>query len=117
MARKLTDFRRLYLRLRVTRKRQENKRKYVEYKGGSCEICGYNKCIAGLTFHHRIESEKEFQISDGKTRPWDKVKKELDKCMLLCSNCHNELHWENDQKVLEEKEAYCNANKRSYKKS
>lgn len=71
--------------------------KYVkwpeEYMGGKCQICGYNKCSRALTFHHINPKEKSFGISArGFTRSWDKIKKELDKCILLCSNCHMEVH-------------------------
>lgn len=77
----------------VKLKRKRLKLKSVEYKGGSCEICGYNKCIEALEFHHRDPKEKDFAIStDGNTRSWEKIKKELDKCFLLCSNCHREVH-------------------------
>jgi len=75
----------------VSRRRKKIKEKAVEYKGGKCEVCGYNKCVTALTFHHK--NNKIFGISaSGYTRSWDKVKKELTKCILLCSNCHAELH-------------------------
>lgn len=65
----------------------------VEYKGGQCEACGYNRCIEALEFHHTNFSQKDFSISNkGYTRSWAKVKEELDKCKLLCANCHREIH-------------------------
>lgn len=65
----------------------------VEYKGNKCEICGYNKCIDALEFHHKNSSLKDFSISNkGYTRSLKKVKEELDKCILVCANCHRELH-------------------------
>lgn len=64
----------------------------VEYKGKKCEICGYDKCINALEFHH-IDGSKDFAISDGKIRSWERIKKELEKCQLLCANCHREQHW------------------------
>lgn len=75
--------------------RQVNlKQKCVDYKGGACEICGYDKCIASLEFHHIDSSKKDFQISDFKSHAFsEKIKKELDKCMLLCRNCHGETHF------------------------
>jgi predicted transcriptional regulator len=69
------------------------KEKSVEYKGGKCEKCGYNKCINVLSFHHLDPSQKDFSIA-GKCLTWDKLKNELDKCSLLCMNCHQELHSE-----------------------
>lgn len=69
------------------------KEKAIEYKGGRCELCGYNKCIAAFDFHHINPQEKKYNIKDLMTRKWDLVKEEIDKCILLCSNCHRELHW------------------------
>lgn len=77
----------------VTRKRRKLKKELVEYKGGKCEMCGYNKCIAALEFHHKDPSEKDFSVShDGCTRGLEKCKKEVDKCILVCANCHREIH-------------------------
>lgn len=67
------------------------KRQAVDYKGGKCEICGYNKCIAALEFHHKNPSEKDFTISH-RSRSFASMKKELDKCMLVCCRCHREIH-------------------------
>jgi 5-methylcytosine-specific restriction endonuclease McrA len=76
----------------VQRRREKIKQMAVEYKGGKCEKCGYNKYIGALEFHH-INGEKDFGIgAKGYTRSWEKVKEELDKCELLCSNCHKEEH-------------------------
>lgn len=73
--------------------RKQIKKWAVEYKGGKCERCGYDKCIAALDFHHRNPNEKDFAISDKNIKlNWEDIKKELDKCELLCSNCHREEH-------------------------
>jgi len=65
----------------------------VEYKGGKCAICGYDRCLEALEFHHLDSEGKDFGISDkGYTRSWKKVKEELDKCVMLCANCHREVH-------------------------
>ena len=65
----------------------------VEYKGGKCEICGYDRCSGALEFHHSNLSDKKFGISEkGYTRSWKEVKGELDKCIMVCANCHRELH-------------------------
>lgn len=78
----------------VTKRRQKTKEELVNYKGGKCEICGYDKCIAALEFHHINPEEKEFGIGrSGVTRSLKILKKEIDKCMLLCSNCHKEIHY------------------------
>jgi len=77
---------------KVARRRKKIKELAVAYKGGKCEICGYNRCIAALEFHHKDPTQKEFGIaSKGYTRSWERVKAELDKCQLVCSNCHREL--------------------------
>ncbi len=78
----------------VKNRRQQLKEMGVEYLGGKCIKCGYNKCIAALEFHHRNPSEKEFNISRYQNLSWMKILTELDKCDLLCSNCHRELHYE-----------------------
>ena len=78
----------------VQRRRDKLKLMAIEYKGGKCLKCGYDKCPAALDFHHRDESQKEFGISKGgNTHGWEKMKPELDKCDLLCSNCHREEHY------------------------
>lgn len=77
----------------TTERHFEFKRLAVEYKGGCCVSCGYNKCLAALDFHHTNPDEKEFNL--GKYKQIflsEKVKKELDKCILVCSNCHREIH-------------------------
>ncbi len=71
--------------------RIRTKQKLVEYKGGKCVSCGYNKYIGALGFHHLDPNQKDFQIS-GKSISFDKLKAESDKCILLCHNCHAELH-------------------------
>lgn len=76
--------------------RQKIKEKSIEYKGGKCEKCGYNKCNRALEFHHLDPKEKDFTISKYSVLSWDKIKKELDKCILICSNCHRELHDDED---------------------
>lgn len=69
--------------------------KMVEYKGNSCSMCGYDKYIGALEFHHLDPSEKDFNISHLKSYRFNEVvKKELDKCILVCSNCHREIHGE-----------------------
>jgi hypothetical protein len=65
----------------------------VGYKGGRCSVCGYDRCINALEFHHLDPEVKDFGISDrGYTRSWNKIKRELEQCILLCSNCHKEVH-------------------------
>lgn len=80
-------------RVRQNSRHAELKRQAIEYKGGKCILCGYSKCPAALDFHHVDPGEKDFRISQYK-RPImsDKICRELDKCVLLCRNCHSEVH-------------------------
>ena len=74
------------------RKKARNslKQRAVEALGGKCQVCGYDKCLQALEFHHLDPKEKDFEIS-GKGS-WDKIEIELKKCVLLCSNYHKEAH-------------------------
>ncbi|NQU16442.1 MAG: HNH endonuclease [Candidatus Saganbacteria bacterium] len=82
-----------YIKKAVTKRRKILKQKAVEYKGGKCQICGYNKFVAALEFHHLNETKKSFGISvDGSTRSWDRIRKEIEKCILVCANCHRAIH-------------------------
>lgn len=77
----------------VQKRRDKIKEISVQYKGNKCCICGYNKYIGALEFHHLDPSLKDFSISaKGYTRSFENVRKELDKCILVCSNCHKEIH-------------------------
>jgi 5-methylcytosine-specific restriction endonuclease McrA len=85
--------RREYLIKAVSRRRKRVREMAIDYKGGKCSVCGYDKCTEALEFHHLSSSEKDFGISNkGYTRSWTKIKEELDKCVLLCANCHRETH-------------------------
>lgn len=100
----LTPFRRKYLNFRIAEQRRKLKLKAIEYKGGKCVRCGYDRCPAAMVFHHPDPNEKDFGIaSNGKTRSFDKMKEELDKCVLLCMICHAEVHYEEDEKERERK--------------
>lgn len=78
--------------------RRLGKRIYLNYKGVSCIKCGYDKCQASLTFHHRDPDIKEFSIGSISERINSindidkKIKEELDKCDILCANCHTVEH-------------------------
>jgi 5-methylcytosine-specific restriction endonuclease McrA len=85
--------RREYLISAVQKRRKKIRQMAVEYKGGRCSICGYSRCVEALEFHHLDPQSKDFGISDkGYTRSWKKVKEELDRCVILCANCHREVH-------------------------
>lgn len=77
----------------VVKRRKKVKQLAVDYKGGKCSKCDYKKCIDALEFHHIDPKEKDFNISrKGHCTNWERIKLELDKCILVCANCHREIH-------------------------
>lgn len=74
--------------------RKRTKERIVKAFGGQCAICGYNRCIESLQFHHLDPNEKEATISSliSDTGGWAKVVVEARKCVMLCANCHYEVH-------------------------
>ena len=66
----------------------------IVYKGGKCSKCGYDKCNDALEFHHTDPKQKDPNWKRMRLSKLNKIKTELDKCTLLCSNCHKEAHWE-----------------------
>ena len=80
-----------------TVERQRNfKKRLVAYKGGKCQCCGYDKTQDALDFHHIDPSDKSFSLSKIRLTSYDKnrekIERELDKCILVCRNCHAEIH-------------------------
>lgn len=75
----------------VNARRIKLKKQMVEYKGGKCIHCGYHKSVVALDFHHRDPVTKKFILSGAHCRKWETIRTELDKCDLLCSNCHREI--------------------------
>jgi len=78
-------------------RRVEVKSRCVAYKGGKCERCGYSRCLRAMHFHHVNGVNKEFTVAKKMSWRWSRVKAELDKCALLCANCHCEVHDEEDK--------------------
>lgn len=77
----------------IVEKLRECKKQAVTYKGGRCQICGFNDYFGALEFHHLNPEEKDSGISRMTRRAMtEKMIKELDKCILLCSNCHRMVH-------------------------
>ena len=76
----------------VTNHRRKIKALLVKDFGGKCVICGYNKCQQALQFHHTDPKNKDFNISSKGTKSYKKVLEEARKCILICSNCHFEIH-------------------------
>lgn len=81
--------------LQKIQRNRKFKQECIKYKGGKCQRCSYNKCNNALEFHHIDQKQKDFSISEVRNKDMNnKVKSELDKCMLLCANCHREIHEE-----------------------
>lgn len=79
----------------VTVLMHRTKRALVQYAGGKCRQCGYDNCDAALVFHHRDPASKDFAVAGNSHRykTMEELKAEVDKCDLLCSNCHMETHY------------------------
>ncbi len=76
----------------VSRRRRKVKRTLVAEAGGRCVLCGYDRCIAALEFHHLNRADKRFSLSSrGVTRSLARAREEAGKCVLLCANCHAEV--------------------------
>lgn len=73
--------------------RRAIKKKAVEYKGNKCACCGNTFPYSVYDFHHLNSEEKDFSLGDKhSTVKWELVKQEIDKCILLCANCHRIVH-------------------------
>lgn len=75
---------------KLKRRRKHLKMLAFAYMGGACCDCGYSSNLGAIEFHHLDPKEKKSAISATKT--WSDIKKELDKCVMLCANCHRERH-------------------------
>ncbi len=87
----------------MTRRRKlKVKNKCVNYLGGRCKRCGYDKSLRALTFHHRDREIKDRNLCGMFDLRWDRIRSELDKCDLVCFNCHMELEeeYERDKRRL-----------------
>ena len=75
--------------------RQKRKQELVQAAGGCCNICGYLKCIGALEFHHIDPLQKKYGISSsGNCHSLEQDLEEIKKCILVCANCHREIHSE-----------------------
>lgn len=72
--------------------RRSMKLQAIKLLGGKCCKCGYDKCVDALEFHHENQDDKEFKLGSGNTMSWKDYKSEAMKCILVCSNCHKEIH-------------------------
>lgn len=84
------------MRTEVTRRARNLKVQAVAYKGGVCIDCGKMPHVAAMSFHHREPDKKDFEIGTRKGLKFENIQKELDKCDLLCRNCHAVRHFDTD---------------------
>lgn len=75
----------------INRHRFKLKAYMIDYKGGLCQLCGYNECHRSLDFHHVDPAQKVSNLGGKHCVGWDTLRSELDKCVLLCRNCHGEV--------------------------
>jgi hypothetical protein len=75
----------------VTRRHQKIKRILVEEAGGGCVVCGYDRCVVSLHFHHVDPTTKAFAITTATGKSLDAYRAEVKKCVLVCANCHGEI--------------------------
>jgi transposase/5-methylcytosine-specific restriction endonuclease McrA len=75
----------------VVRRRRKVKETLVAEAGGCCQLCGYERCVAALQFHHLDPRTKAFGVARRGAHSIEKLRLEVRKCVLLCSNCHAEV--------------------------
>jgi hypothetical protein len=74
----------------VTRWRYKTRDRLLDAFGNQCGVCGYNRCKRNLAFHHLDPSQKDPSV--WKTKKWDAIVSDIRGCVLLCHNCHGEVH-------------------------
>mgnify|MGYP001611560632 CR=1 FL=1 len=78
--------------VRNSKRSQKLREMAKEYKGGKCILCGYNKYLGALDFHHLNAETKSFALSvKGLSYSWESLLAEANKCVLVCKNCHTEV--------------------------
>ena len=98
----LKDYSKEYRKKHRERLKEKYKKRYYKYKkllnrfklSKGCSICGYTKCGEALEFHHLNPDEKEFSVANIYNVNKQKLKKEIAKCIVVCANCHREIHRE-----------------------
>jgi hypothetical protein len=87
---------------RTTERFRSYKQKAVDYKGGKCQLCD-NPSLVVLVFHHIDPVEKDENWPRMATWSFERIKEELDKTLLVCSNCHLEVHFGEDDTPIRRK--------------
>ena len=83
-----------YYKDKSKKRRKEHASQYEEYKKSlSCKVCGESETVC-LDFHHLYANEKDFNIAARKhsTTKFEKIVREIEKCVVLCANCHRKVH-------------------------
>lgn len=75
----------------VTRRHRKVKQTLVDEYGGGCVVCGYNRVLANLHFHHVDPATKSFGVTMARGRSLAAYREEAKKCVLVCANCHGEI--------------------------
>jgi hypothetical protein len=75
----------------VTRRHRRLKQILVAEFGGGCVVCGYDRVLGNLHFHHVDPSQKAFGITMARGRSLAAYREEAEKCVLVCANCHGEI--------------------------
>jgi len=81
--------------INVLNARRNRRNNLIRLLGGKCCLCGYDKCDAALDFHHINPEEKEYGLGSGNCHSLEKDLQEVKKCILICANCHREIHHSN----------------------
>lgn len=77
----------------TTARFRRRKKQAVEYMGARCADCGGVFPYYVYDFHHLDPSQKDMQFNSLRRRSWDTIRAELDKCVMVCANCHRIRHW------------------------
>lgn len=76
------------------KKTEKTRQKAIDIVGNKCWVCGYDRTFSNLCFHHVDDSDKSFGLSIREMTgyAWERVISEIKKCVLVCHNCHGEIH-------------------------
>lgn len=75
----------------VTRRKQRVRRTLIDEAGGRCAVCGYDRCVLNMHFHHVDPATKELDMTARVGRSLAAFREEAKKCVLVCANCHGEI--------------------------
>jgi len=81
------------------KRRDKRKDQLIERFGNKCADCGGSFHKAAYDFHHVNPLEKKFEIAPALDRNWQVILEEVDKCVMLCSNCHRVRHYREDSRL------------------